>query len=117
MDVKTEKEVTGAAAKALREQYGLTQKAFWTPMGITQAGGCRYENGQAPVPRPIRILVFANYVAGLKVDASTEAGVASLMRLAKIQASETADQHEAVGAVVSEAMRALKKASRVLSRT
>lgn len=114
MDVKTETEITGAIAKTLREQAGLTQKAFWEPLGITQSAGCRYEAGH-PVPKPIRILVFVNYVAGLHIDASTAEGTAQLLRLARLQASEAAAGAEKIGAKMAEAASAIRQANRLLS--
>lgn len=114
MEVKTETDITGAAAKALREQAGLTQRAFWEPMGITQSGGCRYEAGH-PVPRPIRILVFANYVAGLRIDASTTEGAASLVRLGRLQASEAAANAEKIGAKMAEAISAVRQVNKMLA--
>lgn len=44
------------AAIDLRRKLGLTQTEFWTPLGLTQSAGSRYENGR-PVPKPIRVLV------------------------------------------------------------
>jgi transcriptional regulator with XRE-family HTH domain len=114
MDIKTESDVDGAAAKRLREQMGLSQKAFWAPMGITQSGGCRYENGH-PMPKPIRILVFVNYVAGLRLDAGTPDGAGRLMRLALLQASETAAEAEKIGAKMAEAMAAVRQVNKLLA--
>lgn len=83
----TEKEMTGLAARQLREARGMTQSAFWGPVGVLQSVGARYEQGSAKIPRSVRILLVANYVAGLTVDATTEEAVAGLAKLAAIQAS------------------------------
>jgi transcriptional regulator with XRE-family HTH domain len=114
MKIETEKDVTGEAAKYLREQSGLTQKVFWSSIGLTQSGGCRYENGQS-VPKPVRILIFANYVAGFKIDATTPDGVCGLLRLAKIQASQSAQEAEKIGAKMAEAMSAVRQVNKLLA--
>jgi transcriptional regulator with XRE-family HTH domain len=114
VDILTENDITGSAAKGLRERAGMRQKAFWASLGLTQSGGSRYEQGQT-IPRSIRILMFAMYVAGVNVDATTEEGAAELIRLAKLQASEDADDKEIIGAKMMEAMNAIKVASRALS--
>ena len=114
MGIKTESDLTGAAAKRLREQAGLSQKAFWEPVGITQSGGCRYENGH-PIPKPTRILVFARYVAGLRLDAGTPEGAERLVRLASLQASEAAPEAEKIGAKMAEAMGAIRQVNKLLA--
>lgn len=114
MDIKTANDLDQAAVTHIRKQAGLTQKAFWEPLGITQSAGCRYESG-APIPKPIRILVFVNYVAGLRIDASTREGAACLMRLARLQASEAAAEAEKLGAKMTEAMHAVRQASKLLA--
>lgn len=113
MEIRTEQEIDGAKLKRLREQAGLSQKAFWTPIGITQPAGCRYENG-SPMPRSIRILVYANYVAGLRIDASSQEGAERLMRLGILQASESAQDAAAIGAHMATAMAAVRKVNALL---
>lgn len=39
--------VNGAWALAARTKRNLNQKDFWTPLGVTQSGGSRYECGRA----------------------------------------------------------------------
>lgn len=53
----------------LRKRQGLNQYDFWTPLGITQSGGSRYENGPVQganerrlrngrrVPKPVALLL------------------------------------------------------------
>lgn len=82
----TESEMTGAVARQLREALGLSQKRFWSPVGVQQSVACRYELG-GDVPLPIRMLLVAVYVAGLRLDTKTTAGVESLIKLADIQSS------------------------------
>ncbi len=43
--------------KQLRSRSGLTQDAFWNPIGISQSGGSRYESGTRRIPRPIQLLI------------------------------------------------------------
>lgn len=112
--IASEKEINGAAAKALREDAGMTQKEFWNSMGLTQSGGSRYEQGHR-IPRPIRILIYTMYVAGIKVDATSKGGTDQLIRLAQLQASETSEQSGKVGARIMEAMTHVRKAANILS--
>lgn len=103
MDIKTEADIDGVAARCLREKAGLSQKDFWTPFGLTQSGGCRYENG-SPLPKPVRTIIFLTYVVGLKIDASTDEGVQSLIRLSHLQASERAGEKAVIGEKISRAL-------------
>ena len=80
----TEKDITGAVARKLRETAGLTQTAFWEPIGVKQSVGCRYES-DIPIPQAVRILLVAHYVSGIKIDAKTQEGVEELARLGAIQ--------------------------------
>lgn len=83
----TENEITGAVARRLREEAGLTQTAFWEPLGVKQSVGCRYE-AEVPIPQAVRILLVARYVVGIQIDATTPEGLAELGRLADIQAND-----------------------------
>ena len=83
----TEPDITGAVARELREKTGLSQRAFWEPLGVHQSSGCQYESSASAIPKPVRILLVARYVAGLDIDASTHQGVASLTNLAPIQSN------------------------------
>jgi DNA-binding transcriptional regulator YiaG len=47
--------------RLLREQRGLSQRAFWARLGITQSGGSRYEQGSRVIPKPIELLVQLVY--------------------------------------------------------
>ena len=112
--IASEKDINGAAAKALREEAGLTQKAFWNSMGLTQSGGSKYEQNNR-IPRPIRILIYTMYVAGIKVDATSKSGTEQLVRLAQLQASETSQKSSEVGAKIMQAMSHARKAANILS--
>ena len=81
--IANETEMVGAVAKSIRKSLALPQHKFWANVGIKQAGGCRYERGQQ-IPQPVRILLFARYVVGLQMDATTPEGVAAMKRLARI---------------------------------
>lgn len=52
--------VTGAWALKQRHQRKLNQKNFWTPLGITQSGGSRYESGRN-IPKPVAKLLIIAY--------------------------------------------------------
>lgn len=80
----TEKDITGAMARTIREKAGLTQTAFWEPLGVKQSVGCKYEQ-DVSIPRSVRILLVAHYVSGFKIDAKTQEGVEELSRLGAIQ--------------------------------
>lgn len=88
MNIKTEQDIDGATAYWLRRRAGLQQRQFWQSVGMTQSTGCRCENG-APISKPVRTLIYAQYVAGLTIDATTERGAAELVRLASIQRPNT----------------------------
>jgi transcriptional regulator with XRE-family HTH domain len=102
----TEKEITGALARQLREQAGLTQTAFWEPLGVKQSVGCRYE-ADIPIPQAVRILLVAHYVSGIKIDAGTREGVAELSRLGAIQ-SKHAHARALTSGVRTDLTRAMK---------
>lgn len=42
--------------KKLRKQSGLLQADWWARFGVTQSGGCRYENGRR-IPKPLALLL------------------------------------------------------------
>lgn len=84
MNVKNEEGITAEVALALRQEAKLPQWKFWAAVGVNQASGCRYERDQTVrIPQSVRILVFAIYVVGLDLDATTEEGVARMFRLAQ----------------------------------
>ncbi len=101
----TENTVTGPVARQLREKAGMTQAQFWKPLGVQQSVGCRYESDM-PIPKAVRILIVATYVAGLKIDTATTDGVAALESLGTIQAKDRDLKKSA-----ARAMRALDSAA------
>jgi predicted transcriptional regulator len=52
----------------LRRRLGLNQHKFWTPIGVTQSGGSRYESGRN-MPKPVRELVRLAYVEQIDIKA------------------------------------------------
>lgn len=84
----TETEITGAYARMLREERGLTQTEFWRPLGVKQSVACRYEHGLS-IPRAVRILLVVRYVSGVMIDAGTVDGVEELTQLGSIQAGQS----------------------------
>lgn len=48
--------IPGADITAFRKKNGMNQAAFWSPLGITQSGGSRYESGRK-IPKPVMALV------------------------------------------------------------
>lgn len=49
--------------KTLRRKLALNQTQFWSPLGVTQSGGSRYESGRA-LPKPVRMLLSLAYGGG-----------------------------------------------------
>lgn len=84
MEVKTEADLTGEVVRQIRVELGLSQKIFWGRLGISQSSGCNHEASKK-IPKSTRILLFAMYVVGLKIDATTEGGVEELTRLSVLQ--------------------------------
>lgn len=113
-EIRTEQDVTGAAARSMRESCGLSQKAFWSAVGLTQSGGCRYERGNR-LPKPIRILLFITYVARLKIDASSPAGADELCKLASMQAAGLRPNIARMGEKLVEAKSHINKAAGALA--
>jgi predicted transcriptional regulator len=53
----------------IRKRLGLNQADFWSPVGVTQSGGSRYESGRA-LPKPVRELVRLVYLKGVALAAA-----------------------------------------------
>ena len=54
------KTYTGDDVVALRKKLSLNQSEFWSPLGVTQSGGSRYESGRK-IPRPVQKLLAIAY--------------------------------------------------------
>lgn len=77
MDLLTEKDITGAVAKALRLDLDMTQNEFWGPLGRSKKQASNYENEfhNKPLPDIIRMMVFIRYYLGFDFDISSPQGV------------------------------------------
>lgn len=59
--------MSGAEIKALRRKLGLNQAAFWSPLGVTQSGGSRYESDRN-IPAPTSMLIHLVYLSNKPAD-------------------------------------------------
>lgn len=96
MDIKTAADISQDALVQLRKGSGLTQKEFWRRLGFTQSAGCRYEKDEGKVPpQYVRLLVFAQYVAGIDLDSTTDESASRIIQLGrKLQAEQHKQQAE-----------------------
>lgn len=53
--------------KSIRIRLGMNQTEFWSPLGVTQSGGSRYENGR-PMPLALRALLEMTYIKQIDFD-------------------------------------------------
>ena len=53
--------------KELRLKLGLTQSDFWSPVGISQSGGSRYESGRK-LPAATSALLHLVHIEGLNIN-------------------------------------------------
>ncbi len=82
MHIRSEQDIDSEVAKRLRTELGLTQPQFWERVGVKQSGASHLENGGYAISKPLRILLFVNYVAGINLDVTTAEGVARILKLA-----------------------------------
>lgn len=68
----------GQNPKELRIKLGLTQGGFWSPVGVSQSGGSRYESGRK-LPASISTLLHLVHIEG--IDLSTLKGQHALVGL------------------------------------
>ena len=54
---------SSADALEIRSKLGMNQTDFWSPFGVTQSCGSRYESSRR-IPRPVQILLAAKYGKG-----------------------------------------------------
>ena len=64
-----QKTYTGEEVLAMRKKANLNQSEFWSPIGVTQSGGSRYESGRN-IPRPVQMLLRIAY--GTKAQAAKQ---------------------------------------------
>lgn len=62
---------TGEQVKALRHKLGMHQAQFWSPLGVTQSGGSRYESGRN-IPKPVQLLLTISYGTPKQAEQVTE---------------------------------------------
>ena len=71
----TKIKITGLEALEIRSKLGMNQTDFWSPFGVTQSCGSRYESGRN-IPRPVQILLAAKHgKAAAKREALAVVGV------------------------------------------
>ena len=71
----TKIKITGLEALEIRWKLGMNQTDFWSPFGVTQSCGSRYELGRN-IPRPVQILLVAKHgKAAAKREALAVVGV------------------------------------------
>lgn len=61
------KSMLKAPPKELRIQLGLTQADFWSPVGVSQSGGSRYESGRK-LPASISALLHLVHIEGVDLS-------------------------------------------------
>lgn len=66
--------------RGLRKLLGINQTDFWTPVGVTQSGGCRYESGR-DVAGPVLELVRLYWVEGIEFAKLNRAEVSGTRQL------------------------------------
>ena len=70
--------------RSLRHMMGVNQSQFWSPLGVTQSGGSRYEDGRG-MPIPVQKLLRLKHVEGIDIDtiSGEDWAVAEYLRHAK----------------------------------
>ena len=63
---------TGEEVLAMRKKANLNQSEFWSPIGVTQSGGSRYESGRN-IPKPVQRLLAIAYGTEKQSAAAVEA--------------------------------------------
>lgn len=61
------KGMLSVSPKVLRLQLGLTQSDFWSPVGVSQSGGSRYESGRK-LPASISALLHLVHIEGFRIN-------------------------------------------------
>jgi transcriptional regulator with XRE-family HTH domain len=57
-----------SSPRELRLERGMTQREFWSPLGVTQSAGFRYESGRG-IPAPVRELLRLAHVERIPLRA------------------------------------------------
>lgn len=64
-----------------RKKLRVNQQTFWSPLGVTQSGGSRYESGRN-LPRPVALLVTLR-ASGKITEADLAAATAVIIKAKK----------------------------------
>ena len=67
-----QKTYAGEEVLAMRKKANLNQSEFWSPIGVTQSGGSRYESGRN-IPKPVQRLLAIAYGTEKQSAAAVEA--------------------------------------------
>lgn len=112
----TENEVDGTSARMLRMKLGLSQSRFWSPLGVAQSVGARYELKNMKIPAPVRKLIVLRHVAGFEPDTATPEGVEEIGTLARAMMSRRAAREQSLQArsAVRNAIKNLERAEGAL---
>lgn len=51
----------GKDVKQIRKRVRLGQEKFWNRIGLSQSGGCRYENNVRRIPTNVELLIALAY--------------------------------------------------------
>lgn len=54
--------------RRIRRDLGMNQQQFWSPLGVTQSGGSRYESGRN-IPKTVLELLRLLYVERIDINA------------------------------------------------
>jgi len=71
--------IDSATVSKHRNKLKLNQKDFWSPLGVTQSGGSRYESGRN-IPVPVQKLFFLVYLASASIVPADAKRLASIGR-------------------------------------
>ena len=47
--------------RKVRTKLNMNQREFWLPVGVQQSTSSRYESGERPIPKPVRLLLLIAY--------------------------------------------------------
>ena len=64
--MSTVKTIEKIDAREIRRKLGMNQQQFWSPLGVTQSGGSRYESGRN-MPRPVQHLLRLVHVENIDI--------------------------------------------------
>lgn len=68
MEITQPQQLTGPIIRGMRNEAGLTQQAFWGPLGVTKSRGSSYEKELHKIDEPVQLLVYLFYVCKMPVN-------------------------------------------------